>query len=266
MIPEPGANIAIESVPNLRDLGGWPTPGGTVRRGLLFRSAQFSDVTGPDADLFARLSVRSVFDMRTAEERAQQPNIVPESVRYVVVDILRDATGAAPAQLLALLHDPAAAESMLGGGKAIVLFKGAYRQLISLPSALSGYRAFFSDLLDPLSVPAVFHCTTGKDRTGWGAAALLLLLGVSYDDVLDDYLLTNVQLLSSTQPLFDAFAAAGGNPELLRPVLGVQKEYLEVAIDEMTSRFGSIESYFRDGLEIGDDDIVRLREVFTEPA
>lgn len=256
---QPGASIPIATVPNLRDLGGWPTGNGTVTRGLVYRCAEFTNLEGDDADEFAGLGITSVFDMRTVAEREQQPSVVPDGVRTIVVDILRDATGAAPAQLLAVLGDPKAAEAMLGGGKAVAIFEGAYRQIITLPSAREGYREFFTDLADPDQLPAAFHCTTGKDRTGWGAAALLLLLGVSYDDVMTDYLLTNEQLLPSMQPLLDRFAAAGGDPALLMPVFGVQEEYLEAAMDQMKTSHGDIETYFTEGLGVSPDTIAALR-------
>jgi len=83
----------------------------------------------------------------------------------------------------------------------------------------------------------VFHCTTGKDGTGWAAASTLLVLGVSTDDVFADYLLTNDQLLPTLQPLLDQFRSIGGDPELLMPVVGVQKEYLQTVLDEMHKRY-----------------------------
>lgn len=77
---------------------------------------------------------------------------------------------------------------------------------------------------------------------------MLMLMGVSGDDVMADYLLTNRDLLPALQPLLDQFEKAGDHPRLLRPVLGVEPEYLETAITEMHSRFGSVEAYFHDGL------------------
>ena len=261
----PGASIAIPTVPNLRDLGGWRTRRGTVRRRQVYRSAEFSNLAGADQAAFVGLGIRTVFDMRTQAERAQEQNTLPEGVAYVIVDILRDATGAAPAQLLAVLADPKAAEEMLGDGKAVKLFEHAYRQIIALPSARDGYAEFFRALADREVRPASFHCTTGKDRTGWGAAALLLLLGVSYDDVLKDYLLTNDQLLPAVQPILDRFASAGGDPRLLLPVVGVQKEYLNAAMDEMTSKYVDIETYFTEGLRLAPEEITALRQDLIEP-
>ena len=93
--PHPGQQIMIATVPNLRDLGGWRTPDGRVRYGLLFRSAEFSDLQGDDAAAFADLGIRSVYDLRTQAERAQQPNQLPPGTKYVVLDILRDSSQAA---------------------------------------------------------------------------------------------------------------------------------------------------------------------------
>ncbi|PRY70157.1 protein-tyrosine phosphatase [Glaciihabitans tibetensis] len=263
-IPPPGQFISIPTIPNLRDLGGWRTPQGRVMRGILYRSAQFSALSGPDSDRFAELGIKTVFDMRTADEREHQPSALPEGTRGVVVDILEDATGAAPAELFSVLGDPVAAQEMLGGGRAVTLFTSAYKQIVNLASARIGYHRFYTALLDTKALPAVFHCTTGKDRTGWAAAALLLLLGVDYDDVLEDYLLTNAQLLPSLQGLLDDFESAGGDPALLLPVLGVQREYLDAALAEMTAMFGTVENYFMSGLGLTEADIALLRLTLIE--
>jgi len=70
------------------------------------------------------------------------------------------------------------------------------------------------------------------------AAALLSLLGVSDEDVLREYLLTNDELVPQLRPVLDKFRAAGGDPELLMPVVGVQREYLEAASMRCASTLG----------------------------
>jgi protein-tyrosine phosphatase len=267
ILPQPGASIKTQSVPNLRDLGGWPAQnGGRVRPCLLYRGTELNDLQTEDLKVFANLGIRSIYDFRTEAERDNQPDNDIPGADYIVVDVLKDASGAAPAQLMKALSDPKAAAEMLGGGKAVALFVGAYRQIVSLPSALAGYRLFFSDLLSEARRPAYFHCTTGKDRTGWAAASLLTLLGVPDDLVMEEYLLTNVQLLPALQPMFDHFQSLGGDPDLLRPILGVQKEYLDAAFDEMRLHFGSIEGYFTDGLGLDQTTQDALREIFVERA
>jgi protein-tyrosine phosphatase len=112
-----GQNIPIGSVPNLRDLGGWAAPGGRVRSGLIYRSAEFANLTGEDAAAFGKLGIRSVYDLRTAAEQAAQPNALPDGVEHVSLDILADSTNPAPALLLKVMGDPKAAEEALGAAR-----------------------------------------------------------------------------------------------------------------------------------------------------
>jgi protein-tyrosine phosphatase len=262
---KPGQRIDIPLVPNLRDVGGYATAtGGRVRTGQLYRSTELNHLQGEDLERFAELGIRTVFDLRTEAERAAEPDVVPEGTEQVVCDVLKDSQGAAPALLGKVLADPAYAERMLGGGKAVQLFEGGYREIVSLPSALSAYREFFSRIAEDAQRPALFHCTTGKDRTGWAAAATLLLLEVSEEDVFYEYELTNRDLLPALKPVFEHFRAAGGDRRLLEPVLGVDADYLRAALDEVKQRFGSIETYFADGLGIDADGQQRLRAALVE--
>ncbi|MEU7729674.1 tyrosine-protein phosphatase [Streptomyces sp. NPDC040724] len=263
-VPVPGRAIPIEGVPNLRDLGGWQTPGGAVARNTVFRSAEFSGLQGDAAKAFAALGIRSVYDLRTGAERAAQANAVPAGTEYIVLDILADHAGAGPAQMLQVLSDPKAAEDLLGDGKAVKMFEDSYREFLTLPSAMTGYRQFFTAIAQKEHRPALFHCTTGKDRTGWAAAALLMVLGVRDDDVLADYLLTNDALLPALQPTIDTFASIGGDPQLLQPVISVRPEYLNAARNEMESRYQNIEGYFLKGLGVAPATVDRLRTALVE--
>jgi protein-tyrosine phosphatase len=263
----PGQSIEIASVPNLRDLGGWPTPGGgTVRYGLLFRSTDLTNLAGADMSAFAALGIRTVYDLRTAAERSSQPDRVPTGTRQVVLDLLKDSVDAAPAQLFKVLDNPRAANEMLGDGKGLTLFETGYREIVSLPSARSGYSRLFSDLRSEKHRPAIFHCTTGKDRTGWAAAAMLMLLGVPDDLVMKEYLLTNEQLLPTEQCTIEKFRSDGGDPDLLFPLLGVAPEYLQAALGEMRKEFGTIEGYFSDGLGLDKNAQDELRTILIQAA
>jgi protein-tyrosine phosphatase len=79
-----------------------------------------------------------------------------------------------------------------------------------------------------------------------------------------DYGLTNRDLLPAIKPLFEHFRAAGGDPHLLDPVLGVDQAYLQAALDEMKRQFGSIEGYFDHGLGIDETGQEELRSALIE--
>jgi protein-tyrosine phosphatase len=257
-------SISIESVPNLRDIGGWQTVnGGMVRSGLLYRSAALSRLEVADEVAFGALGIRSIYDLRTWGERSVEPDRLPPRTEYVEIDVLEDSTGLSPARLIDLVSDPKAAEKVLGGGKALSLFRDSYREMVSLPSALSGYGRFFDSLSSGDNLPALLHCTTGKDRTGWAAASFLMLLGVPDDLVMREYLLTNELLVPALQPLFELFLSAGVDPEVLLQVIGVRREYLEAALEEMLNLFGTVEGYFMEGLGLGNDKVDILLTTFV---
>ena len=114
-----------------------------------------------------------------------------------------------------------------------------------LPTASSSFR-----WVDQNKLPALFHCTTGKDRTGWAAAALLTLLDVPKKTVMEDYLRSNEYILPLYQKEIDTFTAEGGELSIINAILGVKAEYLEAAFDEMLTKYGTIENYFSEALGI----------------
>jgi len=260
------APASLPDIPNLRDVGGRPTSdGGRVRTGILYRSVDLGRATDAQVAALEQLGIRAVYDLRTADERAMAPDHLPTGAELVVADVLADDVGSSPAAFGAVLEDAASAERALGGGRAERFFVEKYRDFVATPGARAAYRTFFTELATPERRPGLVHCTSGKDRTGWAAAALLLLLGVSEDLVMDDYLASNGAL----GPVFDPFVAAfrdrGGDPALLLPLVEARPEYLASALAEVRRGHGSIERYFADGLGIGSPGIDGLRAVFVEP-
>lgn len=259
----PGAGIEIDGAANLRDLGGWSTTGGgRVRHGLVYRSTDLSGLTDAGVATVAGLGLRTVFDLRSDVERAAKRDRLPDGVDDVHLDVLADMPGnpaAQMAELDKLLDEPGLLGQFLAGIEVADTMAGAYRGMVALPSALASYRMMFASLAEACGSPMLFHCTTGKDRTGWGAAVLLELLGVAREDIFDEYLLTNTQILPLTAPMYATYAANGGDPDELRPLLGVEAGYLEAAFDEMTATFGTVEGYFTDGLGLAASFIADLR-------
>src|SRR5258708_7219621 len=98
------------------------------------------------------------------------------------------------------------------------------------------YRAMF-DLLLASDAPLLFHCTAGKDRTGFGAALLLAALGVPEDSIRADYMATN-RLWRGDPEL-----AASLPPAVAATLLTVNPAFLTAAFDAIDAAHGSLAAY-----------------------
>lgn len=263
--PEPGKSLGINSIPNLRDMGGYKTANGaTVTGGLVYRANQFYNISAGDMLKIEKLNLKNVFDLRTSAEKNTSPDELPAGVNNIWLDVLADVPASGPANLTALLTEPKQANIELGDGKVEALFKQAYRNCISLPSAKTAYRKLFLSLGDKNQLPALFHCTTGKDRTGWAAAALLTLLGVPRDVVMQDYLRSNEYILPMYDSLIQKFVDEGGSKSIPLAIFGVKEEYLNAAFDELNTKYESIENYFSEALGITAEQQNALRNLYLK--
>jgi protein-tyrosine phosphatase len=245
------------AVTNLRDLGGRVTAdGGTVAAGVLYRSAELTGDGVPTDEVLAGLGIRTVVDLRTAGERAARPDLLPAGAELRVLDVLADLPGGAAAQVAGLGKaetppDPDPVESMLV----------VYRRFVVGEVARASYAELVRTVIDPARRPVLFHCTAGKDRTGWAATVLLLAAGVDEAGVLEEFLAVNPAVRETFAPMLRQLAEAGGDPESLRPLLEVRPEYLQESLDLVSERFGSFDGYLRDGLGLTDGEVAALRGV-----
>jgi protein-tyrosine phosphatase len=150
--------------------------------------------------------------------------------------------------------DAAGLERILGNGGAERMMRAAAAGLVTDRCAEFG--AFLRGLAGAHPLPALMHCSAGKDRTGWAASLLLLVLGASEDDVIEHYLLSNERRREENERLL-ANPRDGLDPEWFRPFLEVRAEYARAALAAAAERFGTFEAYVEVGL--GVDAATRLR-------
>ena len=230
--------------------------------GIVYRSNQLSGIKPDDMQTLAALNLRNAYDLRTKAERDKRPEELLPGVNYVVLYVLADSPQAGPAMLEKLMEDPKKANAELGGGKVEAGFQASYQEFVSLPSAQREFRNLYLGLGNKDNLPALFHCTTDKDRTGWAAAAFLTLMGVPKDKVYEDYLRSNNYVIPAYKKAIDNFVAGGRGAEIPKAILGVKKEYLDAAFDEMENKYGVIEKYFSEGLGINEAQQQALKTLY----
>ncbi|GGQ98589.1 tyrosine-protein phosphatase [Kitasatospora griseola] len=249
------------TVANLRDLGGIDLPGGArVRSGLALRSGQLDRLDPAGDPMFDALGVRTVIDLRSGPDRAAHPDRVPRGAHLLVADVLADRAGhGVTAALIAALDDPATANRTLGRGRAALALREDYRAFVTSTAARQAYKQLLTALAHQGGGPVLFHCTAGKDRTGWGAGLILLLLGADEETVRTEYLSVDPAVHIRYAPLLERFLSGGGDPEIADAILSVRAEYLAAALDTLADHWGDPESYARAALGLKDETLDSLR-------
>lgn len=249
--------IDFERVLNFRDFGGWETvDGARVARGKLYRSAAFNDATDTDIAKLDAMGVRFLVDLRRPEERRHEPNKWPgESCRVIFND--EGAEGVAlPPHLAALLQSDLSPQSTRD------YMMSLYQEIPFDPRLIRLYRDWFSEMAE--GGAGVIHCAAGKDRTGIGCALTLLALGVDEETVFADYEFTNAAVdLEKRMPKIQARMEERLGRKLdsaaLRPMLGVDVDYLRTAFDAIEARYGSPIAYMEQALGVGARERADLR-------
>jgi protein-tyrosine phosphatase len=245
--------IELDGAVNLRDLGGYPAGRGRrTRWGRVFRSDRLADLSDADRAKVARLGLRTVVDLRLPSERRDFPSRLPQDEALRIVEI-----GFVPAGTLEMLQLVLAGDIDVAELERRVV--GQYR---SFPVAhVPEFRRLVRALAAPGALPALVHCTSGKDRTGFAAAVILLIAGVPRDVVLEDYLLTN----RYQRPL--GYLTGKATPaDVASRLTTAQPAYLEAAFAEIDRRWGSDEAFLEDGLGLGEAERAALRDELTEEA
>ena len=248
--------LSMDGSYNTRELGGYKTTDGkSVKWGVLFRSDKLSDISLEDQKYLKNLGIQRIVDFRSKAEKAEDPDKIPEGVTYIEMPIEVD--GAMRTKIEAIL------KGEINRNVKDFLIE-ANEEFIKNYSHI--YSKFLKDLAKEQK-PTMFHCTAGKDRAGFAAAITLIAIGVSKEDAINDYMKTNeytaerINEMISKIELMSLYQTDG---ELLRPLLGVEREYLEAAFKTAENEYGSIENYIRSGLNISEKEIQQLRSFLLE--
>ena len=252
MTTTPPRRLPLQGAANFRDLGGYDAGGGRQTRWrVLFRSDSLADLTDADHTVLESLGLYTLIDFRLPLERQRKPNRLPPntSTRTVEISFMPDGALEMVRAVIGNRIDAAGVE------------RETLRHYRTIPAAhRREYAQMFHRIEDAAGRPLLIHCTSGKDRTGFGAALILLALGASRATVLEDYALTNQYrrdlsfMLSRTTP-----------PEVVRMLTAAQPKYLDAALDAIDAEFGSADAYLEKGLGLSGARREKLRDLLTGP-
>jgi protein-tyrosine phosphatase len=257
----------LAGAPNARDLGGLVgVDQRRIRPGLLLRSGALGRLTDEDLRLVETFGVRCVVDLRYRGEIDAAPaDRIPGGARVAhlpVHDPAHPLFGYVSAVLLG--HEPDAYVGLAQQGTPAAM-ADIYRWFVTGEAARRQFGAAVR-LAAGDDLPLLFHCSAGKDRTGWLAVVLLTALGVEPAVIRADYLLTNERSAAVNEVILAAMRRRYPNlrEESVRPVLEVRESYLDAAYDEVARSYGTFDAYLRDGLGCDDEIIDSLRARLLE--
>lgn len=256
------AGAALRASRNTRDLGGYPTlDGKAVRSGVLLRSGSLYSADRADQTLLLeQYHLQLIIDLRTRVEVKQKPDPFIPGVQMEFCPVLDEETAG-------FTHEEKKCEKEQGqlgsfvrhakslDGKPELYIKRLYEGMVLKNQAMEQYGRFLklAAAADPDQGAVLWHCSAGKDRAGIATVFLLMILGVPWEIVAQDYTKSNEFLMEETQARLEQVRAMGADEALLACVKAlsqVREEYLIAAMDSIKNVFGSFDLYMRNQLGI----------------
>ena len=250
------------SAPNFRDLAGISASnGGTglvnttsndgvMRTGVFYRSDALGNLNNADFATISSLRIGRDIDLRTPSETNLNPDRVPTGAMYTNVNII--GTQSLPALFTSI--SPPSQEDVLNS------FQSGYREFVTNPTVRTGFGTVLNTLAHDTG-PDLFHCSSGKDRTGWTAVLLGSIAGESSATIMNDYLASNTYLAgvitSQAQPILKVYPELSGT--YFNQLYGVDPSYLQAALNQVIASYGSMYAYLTQGLGLTQADIYVLR-------
>lgn len=256
--------VRLEGQPNFRDLGGYETADGRrIKPGEVYRSGELSHLNDDDLAKLEQLGIRTVVNFLLPEEIEKSgPDRLPAGAQEVPLPIYGERAGELTLVVTAAIQS---AEFE----KIPPEMNPEFHRLLA-DEGKQEYAALLREIADPANRPLVYHCSHGVHRTGTATAILLSALGVPWETIREEYLLTNdyraEDVEASLAKIRQMAAERKGVPPEESGLTNVEAfyildgSYIDGTLEQADADYGSMEAYIREGLGITDQEIERLRE------
>ena len=252
--------LSLQGTPNFRDLGGYEAQDGRrLKWGKLYRSSKLSALSDVDINYVRRLGLTLICDFRQVLEQELEPTFLGGEGSHTIASL--PVTPGSSTSFMENLHKGIIAVDDSAG-----FMEEINRDFVA--NQMPQYAEMFQLLLVG-DQQLLIHCASGKDRTGFGAALILDVLGVSEEAIVDDYLLTNKYLPvdKDIERMSKEFSDHAGEPvseELLRPMVEVRPEYIRACFEEIKKRYESKEHFYESALCLDSGKVEKLKDHYLD--
>ena len=219
-------------------MGGIPTKeeGRFVSWGNLYRSGELSELTKDDLAYLKHLDITSVDDLRNDVEIEDKPDKIPANAKYFHIPI-GDKEGKEYRRLK---------RKLIFGGMRRQKAKAEFINIMKAfaDSAATDFKPVVDQMIKEERVPLVFHCSGGKDRTGFLAALIYAVLNVDRDVIRNEYMMSNYYRYEKNKRLVKKARWLGLDAETMEYAFLVREEYLDAAFDLIDAEYGDMDTYF----------------------
>jgi len=257
-------HVSLEGQSNFRDVGGYQASDGRrVKWGEVYRSGELHKLSDADVEKLDALGIKAVANFLTEREiKSRGQDRLPEGVREVSLPMEAGNLG----DLAAVVNEARGT----GDFSRVPVELNPEIHRILIDQGREYYAKLLRVIVDPSNRPMIYHCSHGVHRTGTATAILLSALGVPWETVREDYLLSNTYRKKEVDRRVGELRERASETLLVEPeevdmtnikaFYILQAEYIDASLDEAVKRYGSMDQYIRKGLGITNKELAKLRE------
>lgn len=202
-----------------------------------------------------------IIDLRCSSEASIKPDVTWPEVEYILNPVL-------PNEKIGIskkgnMHEDFTdfIQTLKKNGirNSIAFMEDIYKDVVTSEFSLKAYQKFIQILLKPVSGTTLWHCSAGKDRAGFATILVLYLLDFKMEDIIEDYLSTNLFYEENVASLMKIYGS--DYEEILWSVFGVRKEYVDIMMSSIKEKFGGMEGYL-EAMGITSQDRSTLKRIY----